>query len=134
VPGNEAGSSAGFPSADTDTDTDTDTDVRALALATPATLIAEWIDHCGARPPSRVVGQIAKEVGQMLGDGIPYDLVRRGLASWQGKGLHPSTLASEVHAIRTTNGKSRKQAETDDLFDAAMQRAIEADARKEAHR
>jgi hypothetical protein len=82
--------------------------VAPQADATAAsTLIAEWIDHCsGGRPPSRVVGQVAREVGKMLDEGIPLADVRAGLAAWHAKGLHPSTLASVVHEVRT--GADRK--------------------------
>lgn len=75
--------------------------LRSEPAETAQTLIAEWIDHCdGGRPPGRVVGQVAKELGQMLDEGIPYADVRRGLAAWHGRGLHPSTLASVVHETR----------------------------------
>jgi hypothetical protein len=91
---------------------------------TPSTqsLLGEWIDHCIAPPPGRVKGQVAKEVKAMLDEGIPYERVRQGLAAWQQRGLHPSTLASVVHEMATprVNGK---QQETDDLFGAALERA-----------
>lgn len=86
------------------------------------TLIAEWIDHCSEKPPGRVIGHIAKEIKAMLDEGIPYDRVRQGLATWQQRGLHPSTLASVVHEIATPRVSSKQQ-ETNDLFDAAWQRA-----------
>jgi hypothetical protein len=97
------------------------------------TLVAEWIDHCGQRPPGRVVGQIAKEVGLMLDEGIPYHTVRGGLIAWQQKGLHPSTLASIVHEAATSGGgKSRRQSETDGLFSRALERAAQYDAQEAA--
>jgi hypothetical protein len=69
-------------------------------------LVAEWIDHCpGGRPPGRVVGQVAKEVGLLLDEGIPYAEVRTGLQQWQTKGLHPSTIASVVHENRTASSR-----------------------------
>jgi hypothetical protein len=64
-------------------------------------LVAEWVDHCnGGRPPGRVIGQVAREIGAMLTEGIPYADVRAGLQQWHTQGLHPSTLASVVHEIR----------------------------------
>lgn len=63
------------------------------------TLVEEWIDHCPARPPGRVVGQVAKELGTMLNEGIAYETVRAGLALWHQKSLHPSALASVVHEV-----------------------------------
>ena len=79
------------------------------------TLIAEWIDHCGARPPARVIGQVSKEVGAMLAENIPYADVRAGLADWHTKGLHPSALASVVHEYRTrgARGATRKESTTE---------------------
>lgn len=91
-------------------------DVASADAATTAqTLIAEWIDHCGARPPARVIGQVSKEVGAMLAENIPYADVRAGLADWHTKGLHPSTLASVVHEYRTrgARGATRKESTTD---------------------
>ena len=103
----------------------------ALAAAAPTsqTLIGEWIDHCTQPPPSRVKGQIAKEVKTMLDEGIPYDRVRAGLAEWNSRGLHPSTLPSVVHEVanKAPRRPNTRQQETDDLFDAAMQRALERD-------
>jgi hypothetical protein len=74
-------------------------------------LIAEWIDHCdGGRPPGRVIGQISREIGQMLTEGIPATDVRNGLAAWHGRGLHPSALASVVHEIRTASQRTPRSA------------------------
>lgn len=86
------------------------------------TLLGEWIDHCPEPPPSRVKGQVAKEIKTMLDEGIPYERVREGVAAWQRRGLHPSTLASIVHELATPK-LSRGQESTDDMFDRAMQRA-----------
>ena len=87
-------------------------------------LIAEWIDHCAQRPPSRVIGQLAKEVRTMLNEGIPYERVRAGVQAWQAKGLHPSAVASVVNEV--ANGRphqvSKRQAETDALFERAAKR------------
>jgi hypothetical protein len=75
------------------------------------TLLAEWIDHCrasGGNPPSRVKGQLAKELGVLVRDGIPTTDIRAGLQAWDEKSLHPSALASCVHEVRNpprkTNG------------------------------
>lgn len=72
-----------------------------------STLIAEWIDHCDQRPPSRVIGQISKEVKTMLDEGIEYERVRSGLVEWNRKGLHPSTLASVVHEVANKKPASK---------------------------
>lgn len=103
-----------------------------LALVTDAptaqTLVAEWIEHCDSRPPGRVIGQVAKELKALLDEGIEPQRVRSALAEWNSKGLHPSTLASVVHEITNRRPAApRGQQATNDLFDAAMDRAIERD-------
>ncbi|WP_169165135.1 hypothetical protein [Cellulomonas taurus] len=72
----------------------------ADAPASAQTLIGEWIDHCDDRPPGRVIGQLSRETKTLLDEGIPFDVVRAGLAEWHRKGLHPSALASVVHETR----------------------------------
>jgi hypothetical protein len=69
------------------------------AVVTPSaqTLVGEWIEHCAARPPGRVIGQVARLLAEMLAEGVPYDAVRRGLALWMAKGQHPATLPSVVN-------------------------------------
>jgi hypothetical protein len=104
---------------------------RALALIdaepTAQHLVAEWIDHCEDRPPGRVIGQVAKELKSMLDEGISPERIRPALAEWNRKGLHPSTLASVVHEVANRAPAARGQQATNDLFDAAMARAIERD-------
>lgn len=107
-------------------------DAGASDLAVPdevtaQTLVGEWIDHCDARPPGRVIGQVAKELKGLLDEGIDPQRVRTALAEWNRKGLHPSTLASVVHEIANRRPSQRGQQATDDLFDAAMARALERD-------
>lgn len=72
----------------------------SAAIDGPATqaLIGEWIEHSAERPPKRIVGQVSRELRILLvEDGIPVDVVRRGLAAWARKGAHPASLASFVH-------------------------------------
>src|SRR5690606_30963950 len=57
--------------------------------------------------PSRVIGHVAKEIKTLLNDGIHPDDIRRGLAHWMTKGLHPSTLPSVVNEVMNTpNGSN----------------------------
>ncbi|WP_143591567.1 hypothetical protein [Thermoactinospora rubra] len=66
---------------------------------TAQTLIGEWIDHVPKKPPGDVIAQVGKHLKAMLDEGIdPADL-RRGLAAWAAKGLHPSTLSSVVNEV-----------------------------------
>lgn len=77
------------------------------SVAAPDTsqgLIGEWISHCRARPPKNVIGQVAKHVAAMLAEGIDSADVRRGLAAWHQKGLHPSTLPSVVNEVMNGPG------------------------------
>ena len=105
---------------------------RTLAIvddaSTAQTLVGEWIDHCADRPPGRVVGQVAKELKTLLDEGIEPDRIRRALAEWNRKGLHPSTLPSVVHEIANRAPGVRGQQATDEMFDRAMQRAIHREA------
>jgi hypothetical protein len=94
------------------------------AAPTAQTLVAEWIDHCDTKPPSRVIGQVAKELKALLDEGIDPDRIRAALGEWNRKGLHPSTLASVVHEIANRRPAARGQQATDDLFERAMHRAI----------
>lgn len=87
------------------------------ADASAQTLVAEWIDHCDTRPPGRVIGQLSKEVKTLLDEGIPYDRVRRGLAVWHDKGLHPSTLASVVHETSKTPKRGTTDQRVQDALD-----------------
>ena len=93
-------------------------------------LVAEWLDHTTTRPPSRVIGQVAKELKLLLDEGQPPDDVRAGLAAWARKGLHPSTLASVVHETRTPkparNGTAIANPSGVD-WDAAFARAAQRD-------
>jgi hypothetical protein len=102
-------------------------DPSTLALApldarTAQTLIKEWIDHCAEPPASRVIGQTAKEVKQLLDEGITYERVRQGLADWAAKGQHPATIPSFVSAVGNRRNGGTKQQETDDLFARAAKR------------
>ncbi len=77
------------------------------SVAAPDTsqgLIGEWLSHCRARPPKNVIGQVGKHVAAMLSEGIDPTDVRRGLAAWHQKGLHPSTLPSVVNEVMNGPG------------------------------
>jgi hypothetical protein len=69
------------------------------ATENAATLVAEWIEHCAIRPPGNVVGQTSKQIKSLLGEGIPYPVVRAGLAEWARKGAHPAAIPSFVNQV-----------------------------------
>ena len=101
------------------------------AAPTAQTLIAEWIDHCpGGRPPGRVVGQVGRELGGMLAEGIPAADVRAGLAAWHQRALHPSALASVVHELRVgvTATRTPRRSTTDERVAAGLALAAKYDA------
>jgi len=89
---------------------------------TAQTLLGEWIDHCPEPPPGRVKGQIAKEIKNMLDEGISYERVRIGLATWQQRKVHPSVLPSIVHEMSGPPRVDRQQAAVDDKFARALDR------------
>lgn len=96
---------------------------------TAQTLIAEWIDHVPSRPPAAVIGQVGKQLRAMLGEGIdPVDL-RKGLAAWVGKGLHPSTLPSVVNEVMNgPNGARGRPSTSDQRVAAGLELAAELTA------
>ncbi|MFC8436400.1 helix-turn-helix domain-containing protein [Streptomyces sp. NPDC057253] len=78
---------------------DSDTQVTAQ------TIVGEWLERCTSRPPKSVVGQVAKHIRVLLDeDHIDPYWVRRGIARWMERGLHPSTLPSVVNEVM--NGAS----------------------------
>jgi len=98
----------------------------ALALAvvesepdTTQALVAEWINHCRKRPPRDVVGQVGKSIKNMLAEGIDPADIRRGLAAWHSKGLHPSTLSSVVNEVMNATPAARPST-TDQRVNAAL--------------
>lgn len=66
---------------------------------TAQTIVAEWIDRAPKRPPSSVVSHVGRLVAQLLADDIEPDDIRRGMAAWMAKGLHPSTLPAVVNEV-----------------------------------
>lgn len=68
-------------------------------------IVGWWIDQCTQRPPKNVLGQMAKQIKQLLADGYqPLD-IRRGITEWTTRDCHPSVLPSVVHNL--VNGRPR---------------------------
>ncbi|KPL31151.1 hypothetical protein JI76_18305 [Streptomyces anulatus] len=93
---------------------------------TAQTIVGEWLERCSDRPPSRVIGQLSKEIRVLLDeDRIHPDTIRRGIATWMTKGLHPSTLPSVVNEVMnagpTPHRPGPPSGET--VFDRARARA-----------
>lgn len=77
-------------------------------------LVADWIDHCVRRPPSRVVGAVAKSLGELIDkDGFDPEVVREGLAEWHNRnrnvagGVNSATLPGFVHAASESRAAAR---------------------------
>lgn len=95
-------------------------------IITAQVIVGEWLERTPKRPPSSVIGQVAKHVRVLLDDdGIDPDDIRRGIARWMTKGLHPATLPSVVNEVMNAApaGTTPGQQPSDDLFDRAMARA-----------
>lgn len=74
--------------------------VDSDAPVTAQVIVGEWLDRCTVRPPSAVIGQMAKQIRILLDeDHIHADHIRRGIAHWMRKGLHPATLPSVVNEV-----------------------------------
>ncbi|MFE4647701.1 hypothetical protein [Streptomyces sp. NPDC056707] len=99
---------------------------------TAQTIVGEWLERCADRPPSRVIGQMSREIRVLLEeDRIQPDTIRRGIALWMTKRLHPSTLASVVNEVMNAASMPQRPGPVQpngDLFARAKARAA---ARKE---
>lgn len=73
--------------------------VPAGAGQNPGQIVSAWIDTLRTRPPDRVVGQTAREVRLLVEQGFDATVIFEALKSISAKGLHPSTLASEVNTM-----------------------------------
>lgn len=94
------------------------------APITAQTIVGEWLERCTKRPPSRVIGQVSKEIKVLLDDdGIDPDWIRRGIAHWMQRGLHPATLASVVNEVMNATGPTgaaaARQQPANTLYDQA---------------
>jgi DNA-binding Lrp family transcriptional regulator len=98
---------------------------HAEAPVTAQTIVGEWLERCAERPPSRVVGQLSKEIRILLDeDRIHPDWIRRGIALWMKKNLHPATLASVVNEVMNSGpAAANGQPAGETVFDRARARA-----------
>ena len=89
-------------------DAEASTAKAAIDVITPNAghIMADWIDRQGQRPPERVIGQLARETRKLLDEGFAPNQVTAALDSITAKGLHPSTLASELHTMGAGRKKS----------------------------
>jgi hypothetical protein len=94
---------------------------------TTQAIVGEWIDRCPKRPPETVIGQVGKHVKALLAEGQDPDDLRRGLAAWMSKGLHPSALPSVVNEVMNGARASPRPSTAD-------QAVVDAQALKQRYR
>ncbi|MGW4728897.1 hypothetical protein ACWEQC_06900 [Streptomyces shenzhenensis] len=103
---------------------------RSEVPVTAQTIVSEWLDRCAERPPSRVIGQLSREIRVLLDeDRIHPDTIRRGIAHWMKRGLHPSTLPSVVNEVMNTTGgptgaRTPGQQPANSLYDQATSTTV----------
>ncbi|MER5677397.1 helix-turn-helix domain-containing protein [[Kitasatospora] papulosa] len=88
---------------------------------TAQTIVGEWLERTTKRPPASVIGQVSKTIRVLLEEDRidPYD-IRRGIATWMTKGLHPSTLPSVVNQVMNAGGPAAsRQTHSNALYDQA---------------
>jgi hypothetical protein len=83
---------------------------EVVQIPTAQNLVAAYVNayrgRAGHDPPSRVKGQLAKEIAQLLQDGIPVEAIQAGMREWFALNKHPSTLASFVE-VEARGGRAR---------------------------
>lgn len=62
------------------------------------------LERLSERPPSRVVGVLAREAGVLVREGFPVEVIVEAGVQVVSRGLHPSCLASEVSRLRVGGG------------------------------
>jgi hypothetical protein len=102
-----------------------DDEVIHTEIVTAQVIVGEWLERTSKRPPKSVIGQMAKQIRALLEeDRIDPDDIRRGIARWMQKGLHPSTLPSVVNEVMNTpagpaNTPAPRQHPSNNLYDQA---------------
>ncbi|MEU0087223.1 hypothetical protein [Streptomyces sp. NPDC006274] len=103
-------------------------------VVTAQTIVSEWLERTAKRPPKSVIGQMAKQIRVLLEEHIDPDDIRRGIAHWMTKGLHPSTLPSVVNQVMNAPGSATPapgQPAGDTVFDRARARAAHRAAQRQ---
>jgi hypothetical protein len=88
-------------------------------------LVAYYVDlqrELGVDPPKRLIGQTARQVGELLREGQPAQVVARALELLVERRLHPSTLPSLIPEAIAGPGK---RAEREHPVDALVREAFE---------
>ena len=80
------------------------------APVTAQTILAafiDWVRENEGELTKRTIGQLAKQIGDLLEQGTPDRFIRKGLAVWHASGQHPSTLDSFVNAAMNAAARDR---------------------------
>ncbi len=100
---------------------------RPNGLSTAQSLVGEYVDQVralGSDPPSRAKGIVARQVGELLSEGQPEDVIRGAIALLVERRLHPSTLPTLL--LEATAGPARKRSakgvSAHDILDMAGKR------------
>jgi hypothetical protein len=79
-----------------------DTSAHPQTVVDPSSaqaVVSDWIDTLKRRPPGSVIGQVAKIVKTLLGEGFSPTEIGQALAVMSTKGLNPSTLPALVNEV-----------------------------------
>lgn len=82
----------------------------APATPTAQTILASFIDWVRANDgdlTKRTIGQIAKQIGDLLAQGKPDRHIRTGLANWYLADKNPATLDSFVNSAINAAARDR---------------------------
>lgn len=96
----------------------------------------DWDQGNGGKLSRRTKEQLARHVGELLGEGFTEQQVKRGLTEWRAAGKHAATLPSFVEAASRGHCRavSQRQGERDALAAREMQRAMARDDARAAAR
>ena len=75
-----------------------DSPPQAAEPITAGTIVAEWIERCPHRPPTRTIGQTSNEIKKLLDEGIHPDHIRAGMGAWMAKGYGPGAIHHFVNS------------------------------------
>jgi hypothetical protein len=88
-------------------------------------LVAWYVDRVrelGAEPPKRAVGQVARQVGELTGEGFDEEVIRAALGLMVERRLHPAVLPSLMLEAQAGPPARRANNPTDDLWEELRRR------------
>ena len=90
----------------------------------------DWVRDNDGDLTKRTIGQIARQIGELLEQGIPDRYIRKGLADWHIAGQHAATLDSFVNAARNAAMRGRAMQGAAPVQSTTDQRVAQAQALK----